>query len=172
MSFPHASPAWLVAALTLLTSSCAASAGGEPGDSATDLEAELCAHLASGPASDTLGAPRGGALADVSAPHRRYDVTLRPTAGGQGGAVALQSSAATGLVIGLSQAIPLAVFDAQDAAIPVTPSAGSSRCPEMLKSRVTVEVGVGTYALELGPAADTAVSLVIEEAAHDEATTE
>jgi hypothetical protein len=149
-------------AVLLSTALLAACGGGE----AADVEA--CEHLKEGPASSvTASATTNGAPA-VSNDHRRYDVALVDITGGKGGTVTFAAAEAVDYILFTSADVPVAIKDANGMTVAAEASAkNSSECTEV-KGRHTVPMKVGTHTLTFGPTTETSISVVIEEAAHDD----
>jgi hypothetical protein len=129
---------------------------------------EACEHLAEGPAASVTA----GAVADDTAPlvaddHKRYDIALTETAGVNSGFVRFAVDHEAEYIFFVDQQTTLEFTDAAGNA--VAPSAevtSSTECTD-IKGKVTVDLGLGTYFIEVSSDAATLVGLVIEEVAHE-----
>lgn len=130
------------------------------------VDVEGCEHLQEGPASSvTATAATTGAPA-VNSDHKRYDVSLVDVTGGKGGSVSFAAAEEGDYVIFTSADVPVAVKDANGAAVAIEASVKSSaECTE-IKGRHTVPMKVGTHTLTFGPTTQSSVSIVIEPEAH------
>jgi len=124
-------------------------------------EDEACEHLAEGPASavTAVATGEGPFIADD---HRRYDVSLVPVAGGNGGRVRFAADEAGDFLFFTSAEVTLAFTDAAGSPVEIEETVtGSTVCTE-IGAQTVIPLAVGTYHLELGPTAETTVSLVVE----------
>ncbi|MDQ3264204.1 MAG: hypothetical protein M3Y59_11165 [Myxococcota bacterium] len=124
-------------------------------------EDEACEHLAEGPSTPVTAVTEGdGPL--IADDHRRYDVTLVPTSGGNGGRVRFAADEAGDFIFFTSVVVPITLTDAAGNAVEVEQTLiGSEVCSE-IAARIIVPLGVGTYHLELGPVDQTLLSFVVE----------
>ena len=130
-----------------------------------NVDVEGCEHLQEGPAVPvTATAEAGEATPEVAGDHMRYDVTLLATADGHRGFIAFAADEATDFVFFLGADVPFAVIDSAGAPVTIESSETSSPVCTDIKGKHTVELGVGTYFLELGPTPETQVGVVVEEA--------
>ena len=133
-------------------------------------DAEACEHLAEGPslAVQAVSTVTDSALADVGAPHTRYDVDLTDVTDGQGGWVRLPVAAAGDYIVFLADAVAVAAFAADGAtAIAAEDVADHSDECATVAGRYVFEFPVGETMLWFGPATTSAVAIVIEAAAED-----
>lgn len=128
-------------------------------------DAEICEHLKDGPASPVTAVASGEGPA-VAADHRRYDVTLAPVSGGNGGTVHFRPAAARDFVIALGADIPLVVTDSAGATIAPERTATSSTACTEIRRRSVFPLAVGTYRLTFGPTPETRVAVVVEAGGH------
>jgi hypothetical protein len=132
-----------------------------------DVDVEGCEHLQEGPevavtATDGLDESTPA----VSDEHMRYDITLVPVVGGNGGFVTFAAAEATDHVFFLDADVALGLDDGTGAGVTIEESASSSPECDEIRGRHVAELRVGTVYVELGPTTETEVSLVIE-AMHD-----
>jgi hypothetical protein len=133
---------------------------------------EACEHLAEGPATAVTAVASGvGPLIDDD--HRRYDVALVAVDGGNGGEVRFASAEAGDYVFFLDADVSLAVTDVDGSPVALEASeTASATCPETIRARHHVELGVGTYSLRFGPTEQSSVGVVVEAHAHEHAHAE
>lgn len=130
----------------------AAAVAGCPAEESPDVEA--CEHLQQGP---FVPITSGGAVDDD---HRRYDLTLTPSANPSGTAT-FASGADGRYLVFLTKAIPLTIrrdgvtTSAEDRVV------GSDECTE-IAVRDAFHMGVGTYELVFGSTTETTVGIIIE----------
>ncbi|HWM84507.1 MAG TPA: hypothetical protein VNO33_01690 [Kofleriaceae bacterium] len=153
--------------LLALTLSLAACGSDDPAEESIDVEG--CEHLSEGPAVAVTAGATPEEAPGVADDHMRYDVTLVPVDGGNGGTVAFDSAEAADFVFFLGADVALGITDSGAQAVTIEESATSSpECVE-IRGRHVAELTVGTHYLSLGPTAEESVSLVIEHAAgHEE----
>lgn len=163
-------PSLTCAALALALAACTPPEGGGDAGEQASPEEEACEHLAEGPSSAVTAAADLDGAPDISEAHRRYDVTLIPVDGGNGGSVAYAAAEEGDYLIFLGADVSLSVFDSSGAEVTLEASGrGSEHCGE-IAAHHTVELGVGTYELVFGPTDETEVRVVVEHAAHEEGT--
>lgn len=132
------------------------------GEEVDHLLAEGCEHMEEGPevavtaGLDALSAP------DVSAGHTRFDITLQSVDGGMGGSVSYASGEEGDYVFYLSQDVSLTVADTNGVEVPLEASENPGEVCTFIVTYHTVELGLGTYTLTLGPTTATSVSLEAE----------
>jgi hypothetical protein len=144
-------------------SGCGSSDDPEPQPTVNE---EACEHMQLGPsAARTATASAAGAPA-ISNDHVRYDVTLVPVTGGNGGVVTFAAAEATDYVLFLDANVPVAVTGPTGVAI--TPEEVLQSIPECtdVRTRVLVPLTVGTHQIQFGPTAGGIVRVVVEEALH------
>src|SRR5688572_777343 len=152
--------------LPILLTLCLAACGGD--DDTASADAEGCEHLQDGPDVDRTATATAAGAPGVLNDHMRYDITLVPVTGGNGGVVAFAAPEAGGYIFFLDATVPFAISDATGAPVTLEDSATSSTACADIKGRHVADLAVGTYNLSFGPTTATAVSLVIEEEAHEE----
>lgn len=138
------------------------------GDHAKDApDKEACPHFMADGAAEVAASPSVTGALSVRSDHRRYDVVLSelPTGGGKGGFVTFPSTEAAHAVFFLGAGVPFTVLDGNGLPITLESADTSGECAAV-RGRHAVHLGVGTYALSLGPTAETRVSLVIERTTH------
>ena len=135
---------------------------------APEADVEGCEHLQEGPATPVTATTAGTGAPAVSNDHKRYDITLVDVSGGKGGAVSFAAGEAGDYILFLGADVPMKVTDSAGGTVTFEESAQSSTVCSEVKGRYVVPLEVGTYALTFGPTTESAVSLVIEEAAHEE----
>ncbi len=131
-------------------------------------DVEACEHLQEGPATPVTATTASTGAPAVSNDHKRYDITLVDASGGKGGAVSFAAGEAGDYILFLGADIPMKVTDSAGGAVSFEESTKSSTVCGEVKGRHVVPLEVGTYTLTFGPTTEPAVSLVIEEAAHEE----
>lgn len=131
-------------------------------------DTEGCEHLQNGPAATVTASATATGAPAVNNDHKRYDVTLVDVSGQKGGSVTFAASEAADYVFFLGANVGFSVANANGQAVAIEESAtSSSECTEV-KGRHVVPLSVGTYTLTFGPTSATSVSVVVEEAAHEE----
>lgn len=138
------------------------------GDEEESADVEGCEHLQNGPATAITATPGAAGAPEVSNDHKRYDVTLVDVSGQKGGSIAFAASEAADYVFFLNTDVPFAVASAGGQAVAIEESAKSSTECTDIKGRYIVPLEVGTYTLSFGPTSATSVSVVVEEAAHED----
>jgi hypothetical protein len=148
-----------------LIAALVAGCGDDNGEETSGLNAEACEHMQGGPPVAVTATPTAAGAPAIANDHQRYDVTLVPVTGGNGGAVTFAAAEATDYVFFLDAAVPLTIRDPSGATVtPEETVQGIAECTEV-KSRILVPLTVGTHTLQLGPATGTIVRIVAEEAA-------
>ncbi|WP_164016935.1 hypothetical protein [Pyxidicoccus trucidator] len=156
----------LLAAL-LMSTALLATACGDDEEGEENVDVEGCEHLQEGPSTAVTATLTGTAPA-VDNDHRRYDITLVDGAGGKTGSVSFAADEATDYVIFTGADVPLTVRDSSGAVVDIEESTkSSSQCTD-IKGRHVVPMTVGTHTLTFGPTPTASVSIVIEEAAHED----
>jgi hypothetical protein len=130
-------------------------------------DTEGCEHLREGPAVALTASAGADTAAAVAADHQRYDIALISVTGGMGGFVKYAAPEATDYLFFLGADVPVQFLDAAGATVTPEESASSSTACSEIKGRHLVPLEVGTYGLSFGPTAQTSVSVVVEEAAHE-----
>jgi hypothetical protein len=150
------------------------------GEEPHDIDAEACEHFAAGPYATTTATSDPSSAPDVNAEHTAHQITLPAASGGSGGGgggggadatgdfsgyVSFNAAAAGDYVFMLDQDVPLAVEDSSGASVAIEascdPNACSTSCAS-LRGRHTVELGVGSHRLRLGPSDTSSLQLVHE----------
>lgn len=151
----------------LLATACAPSGvtptpGASPSPSPSPAaKAEGCEHLSKPGKAVTAAAPASAEPPIVRNDHARYEISLPTVNGRNHGLVRFESGEAGEYVLLLDKDLPLRVRAANsDTALELetTPPQG---CAEA-RARHAVDLGVGVYWLEFGPADQANVNLVIE----------
>jgi hypothetical protein len=133
-----------------------------------NIDVEGCEHLQEGPATAVTATATATGAPAVKADHNRYDVTLVDVTGGKGGSVTFAAAEEGDYVLFTSADVQVSVKDANGQAVEIEASTkSSSECTE-IKGRHTIPMKVGTHTLTFGPTAQSAVSVVIEPAAHSD----
>lgn len=153
----------LLAACLLSTSLLVGCSGEEE-----SVDTEGCEHLQSGPAATVTATATATGAPAVSNDHKRYDVTLADVNGQKGGSVTFAASEATDYVFFLGADVAFSVANASGQAVAIEESANSSSECSDIKGRHVVPLSVGTYTLTFGPTSAASVSVVVEEAAHED----
>ncbi len=131
-------------------------------------DTEGCEHLQNGPGAAVTATPTASGAPAVRNDHKRYDVALVDVSGQKGGSVTFAASEAADYVFFLGADVPFSVANASGQAVAIEESAkSSSECTD-IKGRHVVPLSVGTYTLSFGPSSLASVSLVVEEAAHED----
>lgn len=135
----------------------------DPAESTTPAD-DACEHASEGPFEDVTAVVEGEEPADVSAEHTAYVVTtadLMDAQQNRGGRVSFASAVAGDYFVFLSDHADLSVYDASGAEVSLEDSVHDvAECTEVSMYHL-VELGVGTYTLELGPTSLEEVTLVI-----------
>jgi hypothetical protein len=127
---------------------------------------EGCEHITAGPARAVTAVATGdGPMIDDD--HYRYDVTLVPVTGGNGGRIRFAASEAGHYLFFLDKGVPFSVEDSSGGAVAIEESLTSiAECTEV-RARHAVPLPVGTSHAIFGPTSETTVRVVVEpEAAH------
>lgn len=128
---------------------------------------EACEHAKGGPSSAvTAGIAPDSSAGDVTEEHTRHDVTLVAADGGNGGFVQFNSEGGEHVFF-LTHDIPIAFQDAAAALLPIEDSSAEKTCDEVVVAHL-IDLPVGRIILELGPTAETSVSVLVEPLVHDE----
>ncbi len=133
-----------------------------------EADVEACEHMSEGPAIAVTAVADNATPPDVSEGHKRYDIGLVADNAQYAGKVLYNSSEETDYVLFFDQDVSLDVRNADNQSVEIEASASSSVACGTIKARYVVPLGVGPFTLNLGPTAAATVSLVIEEAAHEE----
>lgn len=152
---------WIVTGLTISTLAFGCSSSGTP-----NIDVEGCEHLKEGPPVAVTAAATADLAPAVDADHMRYDVALIDVTGGKGGFVKYAAPEATDYLFFLGADVPVQFLDAANAPVAPEESTTSSTVCTEIKGRHLIELAVGTYAIKIGPTAQTSVGIVVEEAAH------
>lgn len=137
--------------------------GDDDDDHDDDPDAEACEHLIEGPETDVTATATSAGSPSIASDHTRYDVALA----GTGGFVRFAADEEAEFIFFVNDPIDFTLSDAGGEITPEDSQSSSPDCEEV-QGRYTYDLTVGTYHIELGPAvATTAVSIVVEEAAHD-----
>jgi hypothetical protein len=129
---------------------------------------EACEHAEEGPFLDVIAAAEGETAPDVSTEHTAYRVETIAVGDSRGGRVTFVSGEATDYNIYLSVHADIVVTDSAGAAVEIEETVHEvAKCEELAMVH-TVELGVGTYVIAIGPTTAETVLVVIEEAAHDD----
>lgn len=131
---------------------------------------EACEHASEGPFLDVTAAGEGEDAPDVSAEHSAYNVETVPLDedGNRGGRVSFASSEAGDYNLYLSLHANVTVTDSDGTEVALEDSVHEvAECDEVAMFH-TVELGVGTYEIALGPTDAETLVLVVEEATHAE----
>lgn len=147
-----------VAAVSLLFFAC---------PSLPPVDEEGCEHLQSGPSTEVTAVSEGdGPL--VADDHQRYDITLVPLTGGNGGSVRFAADEDGEFIVYLDEDVPLAVTDGSGNPVAAEESSSSSETCTEVRGRIVFDLTVGTYHLHFGPTQASEVGVVIEHGAHAE----
>jgi len=134
--------------------------------SETDLETAFCDILANGP-EDQVDAVDGPSGPELAAEDRSVAVLLVDLGDGTfGGSATYTADEAGSFVMGLSDDIPLTVYDSQDEVVPLENTVQGASCDE-LAVRHTVQLEAAAYRVEFGPTDVDEVRVVSEESDDD-----
>lgn len=122
--------------------------------------ADACEHLEGGPIrAVTAGADAASAVA-LTDEHTRYDITMAGA-----GFVSLASAEDAEVYFYFDSPVTLTVRDGSGTVVPAEMQATSDADCALVKAMYVFDLGIGTYTLEVEPAAsDTLVQLVFFEA--------
>lgn len=136
-----------------------AACGGTEEPETHGVEEELCEHLTSGPFQPiTAATSTTGTVPSAKYEHTAVQIDLVDGAG----FVSYAADEAADYVIGMSEDVPLTIWQSgAEVEIEMT-ERGSEQC-EKLKVTHTVELSVGTATLQLGPSSVDRVEIVVEE---------
>jgi len=138
-----------------------AACGGD--DDEHKLEEEICTHLTGGPFEMVTATSSAAGAPDISTAHTAHQITIAST-----GFVTYQAGEKTDFAIALDADVPVKVTQAgATVAIEKSETPTDAPCTE-LKVIKTVELDVGTATIEIGPTTATTVTVIVEEAAHEE----
>ena len=138
-------------------------------DTGDSVVAEACLHMGSGPYADVTATETEAGAPEAMIPHKAVRVALVPNPEAEGeniGYVTIAADEATDYLLFTSVDAPLELTDGDGAAVDFEASEAVDACTAVSQQH-TVEMGVGTYTLRIGATAETTVTLVIEEAAHE-----
>lgn len=127
---------------------------------------EACEHLNGGPDAPLLATASAELAPAIAGDHKRYLITLIDVAGGKGGFVKFAPPEATDYLFFLDASVPVQFLDWTNGPVPPEESSTNSTACAEIKARHVVPLQVGTYGVQFGPTAETAVGVVVEEAAH------
>lgn len=152
-------------AFTLVALSLAGCAADEHDTHASATpESEACEHLA-GTASKAVAAQTVAdtvELADVSAAHTRFDVTLPADASGTyAGYVKFLAPAKGDYLLVANAAVLLQVMDSAGVAVAPTSTSSSGAC-SAVATQLVLPLGVATYRVKIGPHSKATVGLLFE----------
>ncbi len=140
---------------------------GQPVPTADD---EACEHLAEGPGT-AVTAVAGGEGPLIADDHRRYDVTLVPVSGGNGGQIRFAADEPGDFLFFTSAEVDFTVSTLTGDAILLEELIPGSEVCDAVGAKWIFHLEVGTYRLELGPTSETLLSFVVEHGgAHEEHT--
>lgn len=156
------SPAASSAPAAKPSAGASSSPSAQPSEAATSVDAEICEHMAGGPAVAVAAADASASsLPSVGTDHKRYDLSW----GGDEGRVRYASGAEGELRLALNAEATVKLLDASGQVVaPEASATGSSACAE-LKAIHTFDVKVGPYTLVLSGGAKKA-GLVLEAGSH------
>jgi hypothetical protein len=128
------------------------------------LNAEACEHAADGPFNDVTASADGSAapfVSDAHTAHRIATVEIDPE-GNRGGTVAFESTMATLHTFWLSAHVDLAFENSSEVEVPLASSVHEvAECDEIAMFH-TVELGVGTFTIDVGPTQEESVTVLWE----------
>ncbi|XXF75607.1 hypothetical protein P2318_21410 [Myxococcaceae bacterium GXIMD 01537] len=133
-----------------------------------NIDDEGCEHLKNGPGQSVTATATATGAPAVSNDHKRYDIQLVDVGGQKGGTVTFAAAEATDFAFFLGSDVPFKVANSSGQAVQPEESVTSSEVCTDIKGRHIVPLSVGTYTLTFGPTSATSVSVVVEEAAHEE----
>lgn len=125
---------------------------------------DACEHAAEGPFVDAIAGIGNEDPPDISAEHTAFVVTtadLLDEEGNRGGFVSYASEAAGDYYLFLSDHMDITVWDVNADEVPLEDSVHEvAECDEVTMYHL-VELGVGTYDIELGPTSLDEVTIVV-----------
>ena len=130
---------------------------------------EACEHTKEGPFQDVTATAAADGAPSATFAHTAVRITLVEDADDNtqnSGYVTFAADEAAEFAFFLSADAPLAIMDANSAAVEIEESADVAECTEVAKQH-NADLTVGTYTLKIGPTTETSISLVVEEANHE-----
>ena len=130
---------------------------------------EACEHTKEGPFQDVTATAAADGAPSATFAHTAVRITLVEDADDNtqnSGYVTFAADEAAEFAFFLSTDVPLAIMDANSAAVDIEESADVAECTEVAKQH-NADLEVGTYTLKIGPTTEASVSLVVEEANHE-----
>ena len=130
---------------------------------------EACEHTKEGPFQDVTATAAADGAPSATFAHTAVRITLVEDADDStqnSGYVTFAADEAAEFAFFLSTDVPLAIMDANSAAVDIEESADVAECTEVAKQH-NADLEVGTYTLKIGPTTEASVSLVVEEANHE-----
>jgi len=131
---------------------------------------EACEHAKDGPFEDVTATAAADGAPSATHAHKAVRVTLvadADDAAMNSGFVTYAADEAAEFAFFLSADVPFAILDPSGNDVDIEESADVAECTEVAKQH-TADLEVGTYTLRIGPTSETLVSLVVEEAGHEE----
>lgn len=156
----------LLAALLMSTALLVTACGDDEETENPDVEG--CEHLQEGPSTAITATTGPTGAPAVGADHRRYDITLGSGVAGHTGSVSFAAAEATDYIIFTSVDVPLVITNSSGEEVEIEESTKSSESCTEIKGRHVVPLTVGTFTLNFGPTSASSVSIVIEEASHED----
>lgn len=150
-----------VAALCALAMGCGDDGHDEPGGD--ELVGEACEHAVSGPYFDVTAAADASSAPAAKKAHHLVRITLMDVEGGKGGTVTYAADESGDFVIFATKSVPLSVKAADGTVVAIEATSAVTACDAVAEQH-TVELGIGTYDVVLGPTTESEVGLVIEHA--------
>lgn len=117
-----------------------------------DVDAEICEHMADGPASAVVAATDPGSEPPtIGMAHTRYDLALGDDGqGGFVGFVALPVAEGAATIVAVDRGVEVSALDAVGAAIPVTSSEANPDCAGVTHHRFALPIGTATLRFASG----------------------
>ncbi len=131
---------------------------------------EACEHTKDGPFVDVTATAASDGAPSATHAHKAVHVTLVEDANDatmNSGFVTFAADEAAEFAFFLSADVAFAITDPSGTDVDIEESADVAECSEVAKQH-TADLEVGTYTLRIGPTSETMVSLVVEEAGHEE----
>lgn len=117
-----------------------------------DVDAEICEHMADGPARAVVAATEpGGEPPEIGAPHTRYDLALGDDGqGGFVGLVALPVGDDAVRIVAVDRGVEVSALDTAGAPLPLTSSEANPDCAGVTHHRFALPIGTATLRFASG----------------------
>ncbi len=128
---------------------------------------EACEHTADGPFEDVVATGDAASAPDVTLEHTAVRIALDAASGTEPAFVKFSADDDAEFVFFLSADIPFAMTSSVGETVTPEETVAVDECSEVAVQH-TFDLEVGTWTIALGPTSEDEVSLVFEEAGHEE----